>query len=635
MSEIKKNAMPSILKKRKLKRPAGQSAEKKKAPEKKVQPAPSPTKKPEKTETPQAGRDLRERRFAPGEFIFQENDEADCGYVVISGTVEICKITDGKYTTLTEVGEGGLFGEMAVIDPAPRSAAARAVGDTVVREVDEDALSQYITQTPDMAVSIMKRLSTYVRTSNKALEVSAFEAQPVKENKAEQVKETVFDKLRKENIDNAFIIDEFQSPSDTIARRRVPPVISYTFWAMACLVVACVLWASFSIIDIFMSANGRLATTVPKITVQSGEGASVRSVHVQAGELVKEGQVLATLDPTLTEADYTRQKQEFSQVLAQIERLEAERDNLDISIAPQISDPIQLDIFKNRWQEYKSKVLTYDLGVEKSKFALDTARRKLEIARVALKEAQHTYDINKELVDKEVFSKKKMVEEAFKLDKAKIELRSSEIALKVAQGDLDTAQSDRQAFISGWQKQINEELSTATQKRASLREELVKLDHKRGNIQIIAPKSGIILELQDLFVGSIVTAGQPVLTLVPVDVPLNVEMDIDPQNISNLSIGNEVSVKLNALPFQKHGDLKAQITFISADTVTTSINGEEGTYYRARAEIKHNNLRKVPEGFHLIPGMQLNADIIVGKRRLITYVLYPVIRTIETSFREP
>ncbi len=100
-------------------------------------------------------------------------------------------------------------------------------------------------------------------------------------------------------------------------------------------------------------------------------------------------------------------------------------------------------------------------------------------------------------------------------------------------------------------------------------------------------------------------------------------------------LGAEVSLKLDALPFQKHGDLAGEITFISEDTVDESTDGKPGTFYRANAAIMSDELRDVPDNFRLVPGMLLTGDVLSGRRRLITYFIYPVIRTIETSFSEP
>ncbi len=156
------------------------------------------------------------------------------------------------------------------------------------------------------------------------------------------------------------------------------------------------------------------------------------------------------------------------------------------------------------------------------------------------------------------------------------------------------------------------------------------------NIRILAPVDGVVMALEkELFVGGIVTEGGPVLSLVPSNVPLIAELDIDPRDIGNLMMGASVSVKLDALPFQKHGEMKAEISFISEDTVDESTDGTSGSFYRARATITANRLKKLPPNFRLVPGMLFTGDILAGRRRRITYFLYPVVRTINTSFTEP
>ena len=626
---------------------------------------PAGIKKPPVKEPPASSPEkkvLNERTLAPGEFVFRENDPGDYGYVVVSGSIDVCKITNGEYSTLIELEAGSLFGEMAIIDKAPRSAAARAKTEAVVREVDEAALTAHFTKTPEHAISMMRKLSGYVRTSNQALEKDVFDSTGVAET-PEIAHDSLLDKLGRENADNAYIINSFQNPVDSLAKSRVPPVVNVTFWAGFLLMVAFVLWASFSIIDTTVSASGKITTMVPKIAVQSGESSTVKSVHVSPGQVVKAGDVLITLDPTMSDADYAQMKQGIEENMALVARLRMEKQGALLSEVMQLSHPLQRDIFRDRQAEHYAKLRSIDLGIEKAESSLETAKLLLENARlsksnarfilesaeIGFKKVQHNATKQQRLVNEGILSPKAMEEEQFKIDEAKQKVQTAkngletasnsfkeaQIYLEMSRGDLDTKLSDRQSFLSGRSKQINEELVEAIAQQDSKHEELIKLEHQRTNIQIIAPTSGVVLEIQDVFVGAIINAGQAVITLVPVDVPLTIEMDIEPKDISNLVVGNILSAKLSALPFQKHGDLTAKISFLSEDTVDESINGEAGSFYRARAEITANNLQKTPDKFRLVPGMQLSGDIRVAKRRVITYFLYPVIKTLETSFTEP
>jgi len=389
----------------------------------------------------------------------------------------------------------------------------------------------------------------------------------------------------------------------------------------------------------------------------------VKRLHVSPGQLVEKGDVLITLDPTMSDADYAKMKLGVEENKALIARLKMEKQGALLSEVMQLKHSLQRDVFRDRQAEYHAKLRSIDLGVEKAESSWESANLSLEntrlskanalsaleTAEIGLRKVQHNANKQQRLVSEGILSPKAMEEEQFKIDEAKQTVhtaknglkaavnsfKEAQISLQMSQGDLDATRSDRQSFLSGRSKQINEELVNALAQQDSQHEELIKMEHQRTNIRIVAPISGVVLEIQDVFVGAIISAGQAVVTLVPVNVPLTIEMDIEPKDISNLVVGNILSAKLSALPFQKHGDLTAKISFLSEDTVDESINGESGSFYRARADIIANNLQKTPDSFRLVPGMQLNGDIRVAKRRVITYFLYPVIKTLETSFTEP
>jgi HlyD family secretion protein len=117
--------------------------------------------------------------------------------------------------------------------------------------------------------------------------------------------------------------------------------------------------------------------------------------------------------------------------------------------------------------------------------------------------------------------------------------------------------------------------------------------------------------------------------------PLVLEVDIDPKDISDTKVTMPVSIKLDALPFQDFGDLKGELVFLSQDTFNKSLSGEKGAFYRGRIDISREQLQNFPSDFQLTQGMLASADIKVGKRRVITYFTFPIIRAFESAFREP
>ena len=171
--------------------------------------------------------------------------------------------------------------------------------------------------------------------------------------------------------------------------------------------------------------------------------------------------------------------------------------------------------------------------------------------------------------------------------------------------------------------------------RMSLKEDLKKLEREQTDVIVRAPSDGMILNLHSLYPGAVITKGKSVVTLVPTGVELLTVFDVDPSDISKLIPDTSVKIQLNALPAQKHGELKGKLIYVSADTIDKDVDGNPGNFYRARAQITENELKDTPPGFNLMPGMKVSGKFKVGQRRLITYFIYPLIRTLGNSFAEP
>ena len=169
----------------------------------------------------------------------------------------------------------------------------------------------------------------------------------------------------------------------------------------------------------------------------------------------------------------------------------------------------------------------------------------------------------------------------------------------------------------------------------SLQEDLKKLERQQTDVIVRAPSDGMILNLHALYPGAVISQGKSVVTLVPTGVELLTVFDVDPSDISKLIPDTSIKIQLSALPAQKHGELKGKLIYVSADTIDKDVDGNPGNFYRARAQITENELKDLPPGFHLMPGMKVSGKFKVGQRRLITYFIYPLIRTLGNSFAEP
>ena len=200
---------------------------------------------------------------------------------------------------------------------------------------------------------------------------------------------------------------------------------------------------------------------------------------------------------------------------------------------------------------------------------------------------------------------------------------------------LTKANLEQEQFISGKLREKNKLLKDLALKRQSSSEKLLKLSRQIEDVKLTAPIAGTVLKLEDQFQGTVIKPGDVIATLVPNDLDFHVEVDIDPGDITHVYEGAKVKIMLDSLPSQKHGELLGEVTLISKDTIDEDVFGEKNSVYRAEIKITENNLVKLPEGFKLLPSMSVNGNIISGKRTVMTFLLFPVIKTLETSFREP
>ena len=212
-----------------------------------------------------------------------------------------------------------------------------------------------------------------------------------------------------------------------------------------------------------------------------------------------------------------------------------------------------------------------------------------------------------------------------------------ENALELEENSLELmkANLDQEKFISGKLNEKNSTLKDLTLKQQSLREKVIKLTRQIEDVKLTSPIDGTVLKLEDQFEGTVIKPGDIIATLVPKDLNFHIEVDIDPADITHVYEGATVKVMLDSLPSQKHGELLGKVTLLSKDTVDEDVFGEKNSVYRAEIEIVENNLVELPEGFKLLPSMSVAGNIKSGKRTVMTFLMFPVIKTLETSFREP
>lgn len=423
-------------------------------------------------------------------------------------------------------------------------------------------------------------------------------------------------------------------------------------WLLIGMVASIVAGLMIAQVDIIISANGKLATSESEIVLQPLETSVVRSVLVKAGQKVKKDEVLASLDPTFSQADENELTAKLRTLQAAYDRLSAESQGAVYAPSnPGAEELTQLDVWRKRQAEYAARVAAAERKIQQ--FAADLTAHKSEAEGLAeqIRLAGDAHGIYESLVASNLASKLKLIETSEHLVQAKSRLSTNLGEQQRLTHQIAETQAEREAFVSEWGRKMAEELAKTRSDRDGVVAQLSKAQLRRKLAILRAPRDATVLEVADRPEGSVVREAEPLLRLVPADAPVIADIQIDTRDVARLHLGDPVTLKFEALPWQQFGLVHGVLKSLTPDTIADenprqtgeemsapglkSAARESTIHYRAQVEMTDPKLRNLPPDFALKPGMRLVANIKIGRRPVLEYLLNPVTRIISESLREP
>ncbi|PWR17615.1 HlyD family type I secretion periplasmic adaptor subunit [Zavarzinia compransoris] len=431
----------------------------------------------------------------------------------------------------------------------------------------------------------------------------------------------------------------YGTPAARLEHQGPHGLLIAVWWGLIGLLFVTLLWSFVARLDVVVGATGRIVTTTPLIVVQPLETAIVHDIAVEAGERVRRGQVLATLDATFTAADVQRLSRQKAALEARLARLTAEFQ--ETPFVPEGGDPTGAvaieQAIHDRWQaERLARIAAFDGQEAQLKAAIETRRRDETVLREHLSVQQEIERMYAKLAENQHGSRLLRLQaqsERLTIER-QLTLSVNEVAeLLFRQEGLA---AERDAYMAGQRQQLGEALAAARRELDAVVEELSKAERRNALVSLTAPADAVVLEIAHRSVGSVIQAAEPLFTLVPTGVPLEAEVWIDPADVGRLRLGDGARIKLDAYPFQRHGVARGTLRMVSSDAVTRpDAPAGAGTYYRALIDVDTETMRGLPGADPLRPGMTGTAEILVGDRRLIDYILDPILKGLDEGLREP
>lgn len=439
---------------------------------------------------------------------------------------------------------------------------------------------------------------------------------------------------------------EFLPDALMIEERPLPFTARLTLYVLLTMVVTAVAWAWATEVDRIVTARGRLVTTPSTIVVQPLETSIIQSLDVVVGDQVQKGQILAALDPTFARADLAQMTLRLRAADALIARLEAEVAGQPYFPAT-LSDPdqvLQSGLWRQRQAQFRARMDSLSEAVSRRKAAIVTNTQDQLVLQERFSGLLAIERMRAELARNMHESRLKLLESA----DARLEVgRDLEMSLNRAAElvhDLANAEAEQVAFVEEWRQKVLEERVQAQRERDQVAQQIDKLAKRAELVSLVSPVEGIVQEVARKSAGSVIREAEPLITLVPLDTPIEAEVRVEARDIGNIRVNDSVRLKIDAFPFQKHGTLSGTVRAISQDAFSrensmglSQAPGDQGAeaYYVVRVAFEGMTLHHVPENTRLIPGMTLSGEIVVGKRDVLSYFIYPVVRVFDESIREP
>lgn len=446
------------------------------------------------------------------------------------------------------------------------------------------------------------------------------------------------------------VILEFQSPSTAIVNTPMPFMGRGMARMISTMVIASFVALGVIEVDKVVTTPGRVVSLASTIVVQPLETSIVRTIEVREGEVVRAGQLLARLDPTFAAADVDTLAAQMKQLTAQVARLQAEAEIRPFAytgLDPSMS--LQAAIFAQRKAEHSYKLENYQLKADSLHAAMTRARSDAAGYRNRLGYARSLEDMRKELERLNVGSKLNTLSAMDTRVEMQRNVESADQIATAAQRDLNAMHAEKNGYVQTWRADVSEKLSEATGRLSDATEALNKAQLRQRLVELRADGDATVLTIGRVSVGSVLAAGQQFITLTPLDAPLEVEVNIPGSENGYVHVGDSVSIKFDTLPYSEYGMAKGVVRTVSADSFNSQDEqrnptgaapplgaaGSNVVWYRARVTLDQINLHDTPPNFRLNSGMPITADILVGKRSVLRYLLGRAIPLASEGMREP
>lgn len=413
---------------------------------------------------------------------------------------------------------------------------------------------------------------------------------------------------------------------------------SAILFVAAGLIGMLVLWASFAELDNVTRGEGRIISSVQNQMVQASEGGVILRRYVTENSEVKSGDILFEIDPVDASSELNRLIQRKSAMEIKEGRLRAEIDGTDFALPGELraQSPMvaatEESLFAARRAELAGAIAVLELQRNQREQDMQGARTNRRTAESTMQLIEREISVLEPMVRENIAPETRLLELRRELEAARGQFDNAGVAMLQAEAAIAEISSEitnrREAYVL----RAMDELSVVVAEKSELLEALPLLEERLSRTVIRSPLDGIVNQLNYRTTGGYITPGDVVLELVPTGEDLVIAAEIDPKDISNIRVDDQVRIRLSAYDSTRYGTVDGRVVRISPDALTRENDGS--TYYQVDVSIDSDLVLDDGSTVTYKPGMTATVDVLSGKRTVLEYIWQPISRVQELALRD-
>jgi len=425
------------------------------------------------------------------------------------------------------------------------------------------------------------------------------------------------------NIFNKDDSHEFKPLLAEIEESPVSPLGRMTFWIIVSVILFTALWMFFGQVDIVVSARGKVIPDGEMKILQPLETGVVSKILIKEGDFVRKGQVLMEIDPSTIEPELASMQKNLQQIQLEKNRLKAAAGQGGFigSTGDAESARTQKDLYSASINSLSSQLTAKQMELNRVEEQSKTARSEIKHYSILLKISLDKESRMSQVAD--ILSKDEY-------DKAVDDVTTNRTGLQSSTFKLSELNEQKRqikeeiAYISANFKETNlKDLSEREKQATQLDAQIQQASFKNTKQKIVAPVDGFVNSLLIHTVGGVVTPAEKLISVVPINTPLMIKSTVLNKDIGFVEKNMPVQIKIDTFDFQKYGILNGKVKIVSKNSIDDQ---KLGPVYEVYITPIDKSVMVEGKRQYISSGMSLSSEIKVGKRRIIEFFIYPLIK---------